>query len=197
MDNTPISNTKTSPKAKWGFVGLICAIVLIGIVLLVALILFNSSICFADVAGRSMLPTLQHGDKLIVASQKEYEYGDIVAFTLEEAPQNDELNIKRIIATAGDRVEIDFVSGQVIVNGETLDEPYVLAPTKEAGDVTYPVVVPEGKLFVMGDNRNNSYDSRYSGIGFVDEETVLGKVVFRVLPFGDTDVYENFNQGEE
>lgn len=171
--------------------------------IVIIFVLFTFVFRPASVVGESMLPTLQNGDWLITVPQKEYEYGDIVVFTPDEnmtnhegEPQNGEPYIKRVIATPGDRVEINFVSGQVIVNGETLDEPYILALTKEAGDVTYPVVVPEGKLFVMGDNRNNSRDSRTSGVGFVDEETVLGKAIFRVLPFGNTDIYENFSQGE-
>ncbi|MEE1066328.1 MAG: signal peptidase I [Acutalibacteraceae bacterium] len=189
-------------RKKWLRIFDLCGSVVTAIVII--FVIFTFVFRPASVVGESMLPTLQNGDWLITIPQDEYEYGDIVVFTPDKnmtnhegEPQNGEPYIKRVIATEGDRVEVNFVSGQVIVNGETLDEPYILDTTRVPGDVLYPVVVPEGKLFVMGDNRNNSKDSRSSEVGFVDKETVLGKVVFRVLPFGDTDVYENFNQGEE
>ncbi|MBO5420895.1 MAG: signal peptidase I [Clostridia bacterium] len=171
--------------------------------IIIIFILFTFVFRPASVVGESMLPTLQNGDWLITMPQSEYEYGDIVVFTPDEhmtnhegEPQNGEPYIKRVIATEGQTVDINFVSGQVMVNGKTIDEPYILEITKEASDVSFPVTVPEGKLFVMGDNRNNSRDSRTSGVGFVDKETVLGKAVFRLLPLGKFDVYENFNPGE-
>jgi signal peptidase I len=150
-----------------------------------------------------MLPTLQNGNWLITMPQEEYEYGDIVVFTPDEnltnyegEPQNGEPYIKRVIATEGQMVDINFMSGQVYVDGKELDEPYIMDLTKESSDVVFPVTVPNGKVFVMGDNRNNSRDSRTSGVGFVDEKTILGKAVFRILPLGHFDVYENFNPGE-
>ena len=92
--------------------------------------------------------------------------------------------IKRIIAVAGDTVEIDPQAHTVAVNGENLDEPYISEPVEKAGDLTYPVQVPEGYVFVMGDNRNNSLDSRSSTIGFIDTRYLSGKAVFRLLPAG-------------
>lgn len=171
--------------------------------IVIIFILFTFVFRPASVVGESMLPTLQNGDWLITMPQSEYEYGDIVVFTPDEnmvnhegEPQNGEPYIKRVIATEGQTVDINFVSGQVMVNGETLEEEYIFEITRESSDVSFPVTVPEGKVFVLGDNRNNSRDSRTSGVGFVDEKTILGKAVCRILPLGSFDVYENFNPGE-
>ncbi len=89
------------------------------------------------------------------------------------------------------------MSGQVFVDGKELDEPYIAELTRRSSDVTFPLVVPEGKVFVMGDNRMHSTDSRSSDIGFIDTRYILGKATFRVLPFGSFNIYDNFQQGEE
>lgn len=188
-------------RKKWLKIFDFCGSIVTAIIII--FILFTFVLRPASVVGESMLPTLQDGNWLITVPQKEYKYGDIVVFTPDEhmtnhegEPQNGEPYIKRVIATEGQTVDINFISGQVFVDGKELNEPYILGVTRESSDVVFPVTVPEGKLFVMGDNRNNSRDSRTSGVGFVDEETVLGKVIFRLLPFGEFDVYENFNSGE-
>ncbi len=188
-------------RKKWLRIFDLCGSIVTAIVII--FILFTFVLRPASVVGESMLPTLQDGNWLITVPKDEYKYGDIIVFTPDEhmtnfegEPQNGEPYIKRVIATEGQRVDINFVTGQVFVNGKELDEPYILEQTKESSDVVFPVVVPEGKVFVMGDNRNNSRDSRTSGVGFVDEETILGKVIFRLLPFGEFDVYENLKQGD-
>ncbi len=188
-------------RKRWLRVFDLCGSIVSAIVII--FILFTFVFRPASVVGDSMLPTLQNGNWLITMPQEEYEYGDIVVFTPDEnltnyegEPQNGEPYIKRVIATEGQRVDINFMSGQVYVDGKELDEPYIMALTRESSDVVFPVVVPKGKVFVMGDNRNNSRDSRTSGVGFVDKETILGKVIFRLLPFGEFDVYENFKSGE-
>lgn len=132
------------------------------------------------VVGPSMEDTLQWGDKLITASYvKEFERGDIV--TIHRKDDTD--LIKRVIAIEGDRLDIDFEKGIVYLNGEPLDEPYIKEATSLEEDFDGEVTVPPGHLFVMGDNRNNSDDSRDIKIGFVDQKNVFGKVIFRIFPF--------------
>lgn len=90
--------------------------------------------------------------------------------------------IKRVIAVGGDTVNVDFDKHTVSVNNEVLDEPYIKDPTSERGDVEFPVTVPTGHVFVMGDNRNDSYDSRFSAVGMIDVNNILGKAFLRIYP---------------
>lgn len=149
----------------------------------------------ASVVGTSMVPTLQNGDWLITVPKSEYDYGDIVIITQPNV--FNEPIVKRIIATEGQTVDINFVSGQVFIDGEEITEPYIAELTRRSADVTFPLVVPEGKVFVMGDNRMHSTDSRSTDIGFIDTRYILGRAAFRVLPFGNMNIYENFQQSEE
>lgn len=133
------------------------------------------------VVGPSMQQTLIEGDRLII-SRLFYtpKYGDIVV--LRKDAFKDEPIIKRVIATEGQTVDIDFAAGIVYVDGEALDEPYINTPTNAREDFTGPVTVPEGCVFVMGDNRNHSTDSRTEVIGCVDTRYILGKALFRLTP---------------
>ncbi len=138
------------------------------------------------VVGDSMYPTLKSGDRIVLtASCTEPVYGDIVVTC---QPDNSEVIpdtlVKRIIATEGQTVDIDFDKGKVYVDGTELDEPYIADPTRDREDFSGPVVVPEGCVFVMGDNRNHSTDSRDNRIGFIREEYIMGKAIFRISPFG-------------
>ena len=137
-----------------------------------------------QVDGESMVPTLENGDKLVVwGAGYEPQRGDVVivdSYTVYGKPL-----VKRIIAKGGDTISIDYDAGTVTVNGELLQEDYVAAPTYLGYDVQFPFTVPEGTLFVMGDNRNESLDSRSSYVGCIDERDILGKVLLCFMPFTD------------
>ncbi len=160
------------------------------IVLLVVLFTFVFKV--VTINGPSMRDTLQHGQKLIISNiGYTPKYGDIVVISrnannIVDTEDSDKSIIKRVIATGGQTVDIDFEKGVVYVDGVALEEPYVRTPTNRSFDVTFPVIVPEGCVFVMGDNRNNSTDSRSSFIGdegMVDTRYILGKALFRIYPF--------------
>lgn len=134
-----------------------------------------------DVVGDSMNPTLEDGDKMVVSDLfYKPKQGDIIIFRKDE--YKSEALVKRVIATEGQTVEIDFTRGRVFVDGELLDEPYIAEPTRNQIDFTGTQIVPEGCVFVMGDNRNESADSRDSRIGMVDERLIIGKVLLTVYP---------------
>ena len=151
---------------------------------LVLVLVFSFFFRIIQVDGASMVPTLQNGDKLIVwGAGYEPQRGDVVivdSYTAYGKPL-----VKRVIAKGGDTISIDYASGTVTVNGEVLDEDYIAEPTYLGYDVEFPYPVPEGTVFVMGDNRNNSLDSRSSYVGCIDERDILGKVLVCFLPFSD------------
>ncbi len=156
-------------------------VAIIGVVLLFTFVLRTCT-----VEGESMLETLQPNDLLIVTHLfYTPEQGDIVVITQPTsvgAPL-----IKRIIATEGQTITVDYENNCVYVDGHVLNEPYVWEamqePSYSDGEITYPYVVPEGCVFVMGDNRNNSMDSRAEGIGVIDTRYIMGKAVLRLAPF--------------
>lgn len=158
--------------------------------LLVILVIFTFLFRLVGVEGTSMLPTLEGSDRLLVSSSQyeEPQYKDIVIVTQPNI--FNEPIVKRVIATGGQKVDIDFQKGIVYVDDKPLDEPYVNAPTLTKEGVEFPVTVPEGHIFVMGDNRNGSTDSRSPQIGFIDERYVLGKVAGRITPLGRWSVYD-------
>lgn len=138
------------------------------------------------VVGNSMYPTLENGDRIILSAFiDEPENGDIVVTCQPDGSDAiEDVLVKRIIATEGQTVDIDFEKGIVYVDGEALDEPYINAPTRDREDFYRPVTVPEGYVFVMGDNRNHSTDSRDNRVGMIREEYILGEALFRMMPFG-------------
>lgn len=148
------------------------------------MVIFTFIFRFVGVVGPSMEDTLFDGDWLLVSAiSSAPEYGDVVIVTQENYYH--EPIVKRVIATENQKVDIDFSKGIVYVDGKALDEPYVKGITNDKYEVDFPVTVPENCVFVLGDNRNHSSDSRSTKIGFIDENYILGKVKYRVFPFGD------------
>ena len=134
--------------------------------------------------GESMLPTLQNGERLVISNLfYEPKPGDIVVLCGEADREEGRNLIKRIIAVGGQTIDIDFETGDVTVDGEVLDEPYILERTHLDEGTQFPLTVPEGEIFVMGDNRNGSRDSRSVTVGTVKQEYIVGRVLFRFFPF--------------
>lgn len=143
------------------------------------------------VSGSSMENTLQSNDRVVVRCVAyQPQCGDIIV--VDSNSKYGAPLIKRIIAVAGDEVNIDFTSGTVYVNGQQLEEPYLYnnEKTTRAYDVTFPLVVDEGCVFVMGDHREVSLDSRSSDIGLIDVRDILGKVVLQIYPFSQIGAVE-------
>lgn len=144
-------------------------------------LVFTFAVRVVAVNGSSMLPTLTGGDRILVQSAFfEAQRGDVIV--VDGYIDYGKPLVKRVIALEGDVVEIDAEAGTVAVNGSVLEEPYIAEATHEGGDMAYPVTVPEGCVFAMGDNRMHSTDSRFEKIGFVDERDILGKVLMRIFP---------------
>jgi len=161
----------------------------------VILLLFTFISRLTIVDGPSMNNTLKNGDYVIVNSLGYIPTkGDIVVLQDPTANGYTKPLIKRLIATAGDTVDIDFSTWTVTVNGEVLDESEYLYLAEDAvftSDYHFPITVEEGKVFVMGDNRHHSADSRLSAIGQIDERCIVGHAVMRVLPFSNFTIFDN------
>lgn len=156
---------------------------LIGSVLAVVL-LFTFVVRVVVVDGSSMRETLQDHDLILLLNDTlcgEYEAQDIVVLS-KETFENGNPIVKRVIATEGQTVDIDFNIGVVYVDGKALDEPYTREPTWTPEGVEFPLTVPENHIFVLGDNRNRSSDSRHIDLGPIDERMVIGKAVLLAVP---------------
>lgn len=147
----------------------------------IVVIILTFFLRLVDVSGTSMVPTLKHQDKVIVTN---FFYtpsdGDIIVIS-HGAEYADPI-IKRVIATEGQTLSIDFDKGKVKVDGKVIDEPYIQGFT-HAEDAEIPKVIPKGKVFVMGDNRGVSLDSRSKEIGLIDVNDIIGKAQVVVFPF--------------
>ncbi len=153
--------------------------------LVICIAVFLFGVRLVDVSGSSMWPTLHDGDKMLVSDLfYKPKYGDIIVFKTDRYDPNKAL-VKRVIATEGQEVSIDFDRGVVYIDGSPIEEDYIAELTKTKLDFIGPQKVPEGCIFVMGDNRNASTDSRRKEIGMVDERMILGKVYYVVFPMSD------------
>lgn len=148
------------------------ALVAAAAAVLLVLVLFPA----IEIGGTSMEDTLLEGDMALAARGARYREGDVVGFY-----EDDKILVKRIIALAGDVVDIEE-DGSVYVNGRLLEEKYVKEKALGNCDIEFPCQVPEGTVFVLGDHRLVSVDSRSSGVGCVEERSILGKVVLRIWP---------------
>ena len=151
---------------------------MVGVVLL-----FTFLVRLIGVSGPSMQNTLYTGDRILVLNSLlcDFQPGDVVVVNAYNAPL-DETLVKRIIAVGGQTVDIDFITGTVYVDGEALDEPYIKEPTYTADGVSFPLTLEEDEVFIMGDNRNHSTDSRSIQLGPVKEGYIQGKAVFLLFP---------------
>ena len=155
---------------------------------LAVVLIFTFAVRLIGVDGHSMVPTLQNGDRLAVAVgvlAGKYRAGDIVV--LRKQSFLDEPIVKRVIAVEGQTVDIDFSTGSVKVDGKVLNEPYINELTFRSDGTEFPLTVPEGSVFVMGDNRNHSNDSRDVRLGTVDAGYIIGKAVFLLYPGADSE----------
>ncbi len=162
------------------------------VALIAVVVIFSFVFRIATIEGDSMLNTLVEGEKVVISNfNREIKRGDIVVISrnaensLEGSVTSQGPIIKRVIATEHQTVDIDFVSGTVYVDGKALSENYISTPTTRKDDLEFPVIVPEGCIFVLGDNRRVSLDSRSSQIGengMVDTRYILGNAVFRIFP---------------
>lgn len=157
---------------------------LLAVILVVGILLFRNVV----VSGSSMKNTLVNGDSLVLLSNTLYhqpKQGDIVVISKQSFDDGKPI-VKRVIATEGQTVDINFIEGIVYVDGKPLQEEYTLSPTSTSGGMEFPLEVEKGHIFVMGDNRNNSRDSRFPEIGQIDTREVIGKAIFLIFP-GDPD----------
>lgn len=129
-----------------------------------------------QVYGSSMTPTLKDGEIIFTVKTSKFEPGDVVAFYY-----NNKILVKRVIGSSGEWIDIDE-EGTVFVNQKELQEPYAKDKTLGECDIDLPYQVPDGRIFVMGDHRSTSIDSRNSSIGCVAQEQIVGKIVFRIWP---------------
>ena len=154
----------------------------IGILITVAAVAILIAVLLLPVLqiyGKSMNPTLEEGNIVLSVKGSEFKTGDVIAFYY-----NNKILVKRVIAKPGDWVDI-AEDGTVYVNSKEISEPYIRVKAFGETNITLPYQVPESKLFVMGDNRDVSVDSRNTAVGCVAEEQIVGKIVYRVWPLKD------------
>lgn len=151
------------------------------IALVVALVLRTFVFTLVRVSGSSMEPTLHNNDRLVV---RRFMYtpkrGDVII--LRPPMHKDTPYIKRVVALPGETVDIDFENHIVYIDGKPIKEEYINEPTARPGNMQFPLTVEEDTVFVLGDNRNNSRDSRYSDVGLIPYDSIMGRASFRIWP---------------
>lgn len=152
-------------------------IIVLVVVVAIAAIITTLWLPLLKVSGNSMTPTLEQDDVVAVIKQKQYKCGEMIAFYY-----NNKILIKRVIAGEGSVIDIDK-DGNIYVDDDMLDEPYVKDKALGNCDIELPYQVPEHSWFVLGDDRSVSIDSRSTTIGCIDNENVLGRVFIRIYPF--------------
>ena len=157
------------------------------------MLIFTFVFRVVGVSGPSMMNTLHNGDWLLVSAFiTEPERGDIVIVT--QPNTFNEPIVKRVIAVGGDTIDIDFATATVTVNGNVINEPYLGSPTTDdEGAWVYPLTLKEGQVFVMGDNRQHSTDSRSADIGLIDENYILGQVMVRFSPLSSFKIFGDYD----
>ena len=185
--NVDVVEEKTKDKSKKNAESIYdIASIVVSAVISVGII-FTFFFKISTVSGESMENTLYHADKLIISSiVTDVEYGDVVVTS--QPNMFNKVLIKRVIAVGGQTVWFDEETKQTIVDGKPLNEPYIKEEMEYTPAMDKLFTVPEGKIFVMGDNRNNSSDSRDAFVGMIDENYIVGKVVYR---FGDKSLFNS------
>ena len=181
---TEVPDIEASGKDMYDWVQ--CLIV----ALIICVVFFAFFVRIIDVVGTSMNPTLNNSDKMLVSGLfYKPQVGDVVVFKKDEYNPNKAL-VKRVIAVEGQEINIDFDRGIVYIDGQPIQEDYIAELTKTKEDFIGPKTVPEGCVFVMGDNRNMSTDSRKTEIGMVDTRLILGKAYMVIYPLSEFRVIE-------
>ena len=188
QEQTPVVQEKTlTPKKPTGMQAFYKEMREILMILAVFMLIYVLFFRVVVVVGDSMNDTLVDGDRLLLISSTLYnnpKQGDIIVAS-KDSFRNGECIIKRVIATEGQVIDIDFETGAVYVDGEEIEELYISSPTFDNEGMVFPLTVAEGCVFVMGDNREDSMDSRSPQIGLIDEREILGKVIFLLIPGSD------------
>ncbi len=181
-------NKNKSVESVYDFAGIIVT------ALISVCVIFTFFFKISTVVGKSMENTLLDGDNVIISAiNSDIEYGDVVV--VSQPNFYEKVLIKRVIAVGGQTVSFDQITGNVVVDGKQIDEPYIKENMDFSFGMTHTYTVPDGKLFVMGDNRNESADSRDIGIGMIDERYVIGQVLYKVgdLHLFNSDLKETQN----